>query len=132
MGFVIKTEGAALAALEQREAEASAKGGAAYENFKDANETKAIQESKDLGIAPDGISSSSSSSDSSSSDTDTSTDDTSESDDGFDFDADTSDDGNSFEEEDLKKILDEYEKSKIKFDYSFFLDNDTLDRKSVV
>ena len=33
---------------------------------------------------------------------------------------------NSFEEEDLKKILDEYEKSKIKFDYSFLLDNDTL------
>lgn len=100
MGFVIKTEGAALAALEQREAEASANGGAAYENFKDANETKAIQESKGLGIAPDGISSSSSSSDSSSSDTDTSTDDTSESDDGFDFDADTSDDGDSSEEED--------------------------------
>ena len=87
MGFVIKTEGAALAALEQREAEASANGGAAYENFKDANETKAIQESKDLGIAPDGISSSSSSSDSSSSDTDTSINDTGDSDDGFDFDA---------------------------------------------
>lgn len=33
---------------------------------------------------------------------------------------------NSFVEEDLKKILDEYEKNKIKFDYSFMLDNDTL------
>ncbi len=33
---------------------------------------------------------------------------------------------NSFDEDDLKKILDEYEKNKIKFDYSFMLDNDTL------
>ncbi len=33
---------------------------------------------------------------------------------------------NSFEEENLKKILEDYEKSKIKFDYYFMLDNDTL------
>ena len=33
---------------------------------------------------------------------------------------------NSFEDENLKKILDEYEKNRIKFDYAFLLDNDTL------
>lgn len=33
---------------------------------------------------------------------------------------------NSFEDENLKKILDEYEKNKIKFDYAFLLGNETL------
>ena len=105
MGFIIKTEGAALAALEQKEAEASAQGGATFETFKDTLEAKAIEEAPALGAVGDGTSSSSSdtSDDSSSSDDDFSSDgsDFGSSDDSNPDDdpADSSDDASEEEEE---------------------------------
>lgn len=77
MGQLFRMEGAALAALEQKEAQAAEQGPEATKAFKDQSETEAIEKAKDLGVSPggDSTSSSSSSSDDSSSSEDSGGDD---------------------------------------------------------
>lgn len=113
MGFILRQEGKALAALEQAEQAAAHKGGNSFEQFQEQTQEKAIQEASELGVSNDPIgsvesspdSSSSSESDSESSDEDNSADE-------FDFDlADDSDNEASEEGENADDSAEETEPS---------------------
>ncbi len=102
MGFILRQEGKALAALEQAEQAAAHKGGNSFEQFQEQTQEEAIQEASELGVSNDPIGSVESSSDSSSdSESDSDSSDGDNSGDEFDFDStDDSDDGVSEEGDD--------------------------------